>query len=161
MMPKHIECNYSELLNNTNFNVVEHSIIQRLSGKDKYVITDLRHNNSPVPFIYNYSKEYGQTIITDFKLFCDFKDVFRVPRFVHYFGFILGCLLLGFASDKGGRKIIILACIWTCGVMSVFQLIGQDFISFVFFQFFLGLFIGVSFWVFFSFAANSSKTTFF
>jgi MFS family permease len=56
----------------------------------------------------------------------------------------LGSFIVGFASDRGGRKMIILACIWTTGVMSLFQLVGHDFISYVFFQFFIGLFIGVS-----------------
>lgn len=52
--------------------------------------------------------------------------------------------MLGIASDKGGRKIIILACIWTAGIMSVFEIVGNDYVSYVFFQFFLGLFVGVS-----------------
>lgn len=50
--------------------------------------------------------------------------------------------MLGIASDMGGRKMIILACIWTAGIMSLFQLVGTDYVSFVFFQFFLGLFVG-------------------
>ena len=53
-----------------------------------------------------------------FNLFCDLTQVLKMPRFANFFGFVIGALLLGFASDKGGRKIIILACIWTAGVMS-------------------------------------------
>jgi MFS family permease len=50
--------------------------------------------------------------------------------------------VLGFGSDRGGRKIIILACIWTTGIMSIFQMVGTDYMSFIFFQFFVGLFLG-------------------
>lgn len=113
-----------------------------MSGRNRYTIHDVTINDSEIRFNYTHSKEFGRTIVTDFNLFCDLEAASRAPRFVHFFGFVLGCLLLGFASDKGGRKIIILACIWTSGIMSIFQLVGNDFISFVFFQFFLGLFIG-------------------
>ncbi len=118
IIPKHIECNYSKLLNDSQLNVTENTVIQRLSGKLRYSIRNLTDNDSLVPFKYNYSKEYGQTIVTDFNLFCDLTQVLKMPRFANFFGFVIGALLLGFASDKGGRKIIILACIWTAGVMS-------------------------------------------
>ncbi len=34
-------------------------------------------------------------------------------------------------------------CIWVTGIISLFQLVGKDFISYVFFQLFLGIFSGV------------------
>jgi hypothetical protein len=141
--PRDVQCNHTELLNknNTLYNISENSLIQRLSGKNKYEIIE-NLNSTTIPFAYNYSTEFGQTVITEFNLFCDLQSVLKMPRFANFFGFIIGCLMLGLASDKGGRKIIILACIWTSGVISIFQLVGNDFISFVFFQFFIGLFIG-------------------
>jgi hypothetical protein len=117
------------------------SVIQKLSGRDKQVELS---NGSRAFLNYEYSKEFGQTVITEYSVFCDLAPFTKAPRFSHVFGFFLGSLILGFASDRGGRKIIILACIWTTGVMSLFQLVGEEFISYTFFQFFIGLFIGVS-----------------
>ena len=82
--------------------------------------------------------------MSEYQILCDLSIYSKLPRFSNYLGFIIGSILLGFASDRGGRKMIILACIWTTGIMSLFQLVGHDFISYVFFQFFIGLFIGVS-----------------
>lgn len=92
---------------------------------------------------FNMSQYYGETVITEFEILCDLDHLAKVPRFSHYFGFFIGAFILGFASDRGGRKMIILACIWTTGIMSIFQLVGHDFISYVFFQFFIGIFTGV------------------
>lgn len=94
-------------------------------------------------FKFNFSRDLGHTVITEFEIFCDLEPLAKAPRFSHYIGFFLGSFILGFASDRGGRKMIILACMWTTGVMSLFQLVGHDYISYIFFQFFIGLFIGV------------------
>ena len=84
----------------------------------------------------------GKTVAMEFGILCDLERYIKMPRYIFVIGYVIGALLLGFASDRGGRKIIILACIWTTGIMSLFQLVGTDFISFTFFQFFIGLFIG-------------------
>ena len=140
-----MQCDYSDQLADyikQNMSYTNRSVIQRLSGKSKYVIVN---GNESIAFnhIYNHN-EFGNTVATDFEIFCDIEPYLKMPKFSQYMGFIVGSLMLGIASDKGGRKIIILACIWTAGIMSIFQIFGHDFISFVFFQFFLGLFIGVS-----------------
>ena len=134
-----MQCNYSTELSEVNY--TESTLIQRLTGKKKYYIQP--NDNTTVPLIFNFSSEIGRTIATDFEILCDILNFLKLPRYSNLLGYLLGCILLGFASDKGGRKMIILACMWTTGVMSVFQIVGHDFISFVFFQFFIGLFIGV------------------
>jgi hypothetical protein len=83
--------------------------------------------------------------VLKYKLFCDMAEYIKLPYYAHLIGFIIGAVLLGILADKGGRKIIILGCIWVTGIMSVFQVVGNDFISFVFFQLFLAIFAGVSF----------------
>jgi hypothetical protein len=124
--PKAVDC--------SNLILTNRSVIQRLS-LDK---------NESILSTFNYSKEFGKTVITEFEIFCDLEAYKKAPRISHYLGFLIGSLILGFASDRGGRKMILLACIWTTGTMSLFQLVGHDFISYVFFEFFIGLFIGVS-----------------
>ncbi len=139
LVPKHVECNYTSFLSKINYS--NRSIIQRLSGKSRYIILD-NDQDTTAPFNFNYSTEFGKSVATDFEILCDIEPYLKVAKFAHYFGLIIGSVMLGIASDKGGRKIIILACIWTSGIMSVFQLVGHDYVSYVFFQFFLGLFIG-------------------
>jgi hypothetical protein len=136
--PVNVQCDYSEMLSESNYS--NSTLIQQLSGKPKYII-----ENST--FKYNYSNEYGQTVLTEFNILCELSSFKKLPRYSNFLGYVVGALLLGFGSDRGGRKIIILACIWTTGIMSVFQLVGHDFISFIFFQFFIGLFIGVIFFL--------------
>ncbi len=142
LVPNQVECNYDSYLKDLNY--TNSTIIQRLSGKSKYIIENEFHNGT-IPFEFSYNHDdFGETVATRFGVLCDIEPFLRLPKVLHYMGFILGSITLGIASDKGGRKMIILACIWTSGIMSVFQLVGHDFISFAFFQFFLGLFIGVS-----------------
>jgi hypothetical protein len=127
------------------------STIQRLSGKGKY--TYIRTTNTTntsiseevqIKYKFPEPSEYGETVATEFGILCDLKNYKKMPRFSYFFGYVIGALVLGFGSDRGGRKMIILSSIWTTGIMSIFQIVGNDFISFVFFQFFIGLFIGVS-----------------
>ena len=82
------------------------------------------------------------TVPLDFGILSPQHPHFKLSRYIFSIGFILGAIVLGFGSDRGGRKIIILACIWTTGIMSVFQLVGTDYMSYIFFQFFVGLFLG-------------------
>ena len=161
LVPKNVTCNISDETYNRGVNlsiIGNRTIIQRISGKSHYYEnityvewnkktkqneTKFRTKDIPGPCDV---KEYGETVATQFEILCDdISSYIKVTMFSHYFGFFLGSLLLGFASDKGGRKSIILACIWSAGIMSTFQLVGHDYVSFVFFQFFLGLFVGVSF----------------
>jgi MFS family permease len=124
--------------------------IQRLSGQPKYLLAEITvvnnetnvTNVTKVPFHYNTSREYGDTVLTEFEILCEMTSYTHMPRLAHFAGYIVGALVLGFASDRGGRKMIVLSCIWVSGVMSIFQLVGHDFISFTFFQFFIGLFLG-------------------
>ncbi|CAF0989706.1 unnamed protein product [Brachionus calyciflorus] len=122
-----------------NVTLVNISTIQRLSGRK---ISYYNESNFSVELPITYNLTYGETVISEFQVLCDLAAFVKVPRFSGYLGFILGSILLGYASDRGGRKMIILACIWTTGIMSIFQLVGHDFISYLFFQFFIGLFIG-------------------
>lgn len=138
LLPHDVECNYTRLLENSTY--TNRSIIQRLSGKSKYMI---QNGNETIPFSFKYDTTgYGESVATQFEIFCDLESYLKASKFSHYFGIIIGSLMLGIASDKGGRKMIILACIWTSGIISLFQLVGHDYVSFVFFQFFLGVFIG-------------------
>lgn len=138
LVPSVVQCNYTELLANSNY--TNRTLIQRLSGKSKYIINN-EYGNDTFSFAFNTS-EYGESVATKFQILCDIEPYLKASKFSHYFGFIIGSLLLGIASDRGGRKMIILACFWTAGIMSLFQLVGRDYVSFVFFQFFLGSFIG-------------------
>ena len=136
--------NTSELVDPTRYyNYTNRSLIQRLSGEKKYKAFAIGQNQ-PVDIDYNYTSNYGSTVVIKYAIFCELAVFLKMPRYVNVLGAIIGALILGFASDRGGRKIIILGCIWTTGIISLFQLVGNDYISFVFFQFFLGLFIGVS-----------------
>jgi hypothetical protein len=145
LYPSFIDCNYTQRLLDANASGIvnltkKHSVVQRFSGKPLYG-GDLGNMTAQ-----NRSNEYGVTVVTSFNIVCDLYDngYLQLPRFTHLIGHIIGFLLLGLVSDLGGRKVIVLACIWTCGVMSMFQLVGDDFVSYVFFQLFVAIFIGVS-----------------
>ena len=147
-----MRCDYSDFLE--QYNYTNRSIIQRLSGKSAYVVQN-EFKNDTLPFSFQYTTEdYGYTVSTQFGIMCDIEAFLKLSKFSQYFGFIVGSIMLGIASDKGGRKIIILACIWTAGIMSIFQIVGNDYVSYVFFQFFLGLFIGVSNLIFYNVKFN-------
>lgn len=139
LVPSHIKCNYTDYLETVNY--TNRTTIQRLSGRSKYIIQSQENNTVEFKFDYNIS-EYGKSVATDFDILCDIVSYIKASKFSHYIGFIIGSIMLGIASDKGGRKSIILACIWTSGIMSLFQMVGHDYVSFVFFQFFLGIFVG-------------------
>ena len=131
--------NYTECPEATpNQSMFNQTLIQRLSGRPKYIFDE---NGRRYIYKYNYSNESGITVPVEFQIFCDIEDFLKITRWSHYIGYFIGCLILGFASDRGGRKMIVLSCIWVSGIMSLFQLVGDDFISFSFFQFFIGLFV--------------------
>lgn len=135
LVPKDVDCNP---ILGENQTVLNQTVIQRLSNPDKFLTNGV--NNTA--YRYNFSNEYGITVPSEFEILCDLTGYIRLPRFAHLIGYLIGALLLGFASDRGGRKMIVLCCIWVNGIMSVFQLVGHDFVSFAFFQFFIGLFVG-------------------
>ncbi|CAF2107123.1 unnamed protein product [Rotaria magnacalcarata] len=91
--------------------------------------------------IYNYSKEYGRSALTDFDTLCD-KTRVKLPYIVNIVGFILGALVLGSIADHSGRKMILLGSMWTACILSIFQLLSEEYISYVFFMFFLGVLMG-------------------
>jgi MFS family permease len=143
LAPKHVQCDYAAYLSKRNY--TNTTVIQRLSGKSVHYIHELDAESGEmktIPFKFNTSGEFGLTAISEYDIYCDLRSFVNVPRFAHIFGYLIGALVLSIASDRGGRKMIILACIWSTGIMSLFQLVGHDFVSFTFFQFFLGLFIG-------------------
>ena len=143
-------CDLSSKIKDVNYS--NQSIIQRLSGKSKYIlIVPTNATDDKNVTIYDYqsvkyntpSDEYGKTVSSEYDILCDLSSFVKLPRYSYFFGYILGALILGFGSDRGGRKMIILSSIWTTGIMSLFQIVGNDFISYTFFSFFIGLFIGV------------------
>ena len=134
--------------NNTNRTYTTRGVIRRLLGKGKHSLvlseTELQASADSQELKFNHSDEYGTTVTGEFEILCDLTPFRKLPRFSNFIGFVLGSLLFGVASDRGGRKIILLSCIWTTGVMSLFQMVGSDYMTYVFFQFFIGVFIGVS-----------------
>jgi MFS family permease len=95
----------------------------------------------PVDPIYNYSREYGRTVLTDFNKFCE-PLLLKIPRIVYLIGLILGGLIFGYIADHSGRKMILIGSMWTACALSIFQLLSEDFISYVFFMLFVGMAIG-------------------
>ncbi|CAF4846667.1 unnamed protein product [Rotaria socialis] len=90
---------------------------------------------------YNYSKEYGRSALIDFDTLCD-KTRVKLPYIVNIVGFSLGALVLGAIADHSGRKMILLGSMWTACILSIFQLLSEEYISYVFFMFFLGVLTG-------------------
>ncbi|CAF2518312.1 unnamed protein product [Rotaria sp. Silwood2] len=91
--------------------------------------------------IYNYSQEYGRSVLTDFNIFCDPIRV-KIPNIVYLIGLILGGLIFGYIADHSGRKMILIGSMWTACALSIFQLLSDDYISYVFFILFVGIAIG-------------------
>ncbi|CAF0759751.1 unnamed protein product [Didymodactylos carnosus] len=90
---------------------------------------------------YSYSREYGPTAITEFKIMCNDVKV-KIPYIAYILGLIIGGLVFGYMADYSGRKMILLGSIWTTGVLSLFQLLSDDYTSYIFFIFFVGIFVG-------------------
>jgi len=84
----------------------------------------------------------------------------KLPNIVYLIGLVIGGLVFGCIADHSGRKMILLGknfhsylfgnffyCLfkgsmWTACALSVFQLLSDDYISYVFFIFFIGIAIG-------------------
>jgi MFS family permease len=83
----------------------------------------------------------------------------KIPNIVYLVGLILGGLIFGYIADHTGRKMILLGNIfyinffnltlrsligsmWTACALSIFQLLSEDYISYVFFILFVGMAIG-------------------
>ncbi|CAF1084013.1 unnamed protein product [Adineta steineri] len=90
---------------------------------------------------YKYDDEYGRSALTDFNTLCDPMRI-RIPNIVYLIGLILGGLVFGYAADHSGRKMILTGSMWTACALSVFQLLSDDYISYVFFILFVGIAIG-------------------
>ncbi|CAF1018617.1 unnamed protein product [Adineta ricciae] len=133
--PKHIDCTpfYPNQSNLTN---------PLMRSSNRYNLTDI-HNfqiRRAEP-VYNYTNEHGRTVLTEFNKLCD-KRLIKIPYIVYILGMILGGLIFGYIADYSGRKMILLGSIWAACAMSLFQLLSGDYISYVFFIFFVGLAIG-------------------
>ncbi|CAF1078642.1 unnamed protein product [Rotaria sordida] len=90
---------------------------------------------------YNYSQEYGRTVLTDFNVSCDSIRV-KIPNIVYLVGLVLGGVIFGYIADHSGRKMILIGSMWTACALSIFQLLSDDYISYVFFILFVGIAIG-------------------
>jgi len=88
-----------------------------------------------------FSKEYGNTVLTDFDRYCN-PIYEKIPHIVYLVGLILGGLIFGYMADHSGRKMILLGSMWAACFLSVFQLLSEDYISYVFFSLFVGIAIG-------------------
>ncbi|CAF1005749.1 unnamed protein product [Adineta steineri] len=141
LSPKHIDCtphylnistNQSSLqLNNTMLRVTNQNMTKiRIHGQTRKL--------DP---IYNYSNEYGQTVLTEYEALCN-KARVKLPYIVYIIGLILGGLVFGYLADYSGRKMILSGSMWTACILSIFQLLSDDYISYVFFIFFIGVAIG-------------------
>ncbi|UJR16095.1 hypothetical protein I4U23_003007 [Adineta vaga] len=91
--------------------------------------------------VYNYTKEYGRSVLTDFNEMCN-KTNIKLAYISYIVGMILGGLIFGYLADHSGRKMILLGSIWTTCGLSIFQSLSDDFLSYAFFAFFIGLAIG-------------------
>ncbi|CAF1187332.1 unnamed protein product, partial [Didymodactylos carnosus] len=90
---------------------------------------------------YSYSNTYGLTVLTEFNELCD--DIKRkIPYIVYMVSLIIGGLVFGYAADHNGRKATLLGSTWVIVALSIFQLLSDDYISYVFFIFFIGFPIG-------------------
>ena len=138
LVPGFTDCN--NLTISKNQTLLNQTVIQRLSGTGRTAI-DIYDNTTSV-VKYQQSNEYGLTVPIEFAIVCEMEPYIKMPRLAHFIGYLIGALVLGYGSDRGGRKMIVLASIWVSGIMSIFQMVGHDFISFTFFQFFIGLFVG-------------------
>ncbi|CAF1215977.1 unnamed protein product [Rotaria sp. Silwood1] len=90
---------------------------------------------------YSYSREYGRTVFSDFDIFCD-PIRMKIPNIVYLIGLVLGGLIFGYIADHSGRKMILIGSMWTACALSIFQLLSDDYISYVFFILFVGMAIG-------------------
>ncbi|CAF4380983.1 unnamed protein product, partial [Adineta steineri] len=70
--------------------------------------------------IYNYSNEYGQTVLTEYEALCN-KARVKLPYIVYIIGLILGGLVFGYLADYSGRKMILSGSMWTACILSIFQ----------------------------------------
>jgi MFS family permease len=136
-----VDCEaFSETYENKGYKQL--SIIKRLSGADKFDLSDnLTNTTNRLNYTFKNNLTY-ETVVTEYSLYCDLINYVKLTYYANLIGFIVGALLLGILADKGGRKIIVLGCIWVTGIMSIFQVVGHDFISYVFFQLFLSIFAG-------------------
>ncbi|CAF0758292.1 unnamed protein product [Rotaria sordida] len=143
--PKYIDC--------TSYDSKKSNISDRLSTEldttTTTIITVLYNDTERIPIngrqsvepVYNYSKEYGRSVLTDFNTLCD-KTRVKIPYILYIIGFILGGFIFGYIADHSGRKMILLGSMWTACVISIFQLLSEDYISYIFFMLFIGFAIG-------------------
>ncbi|CAF3460739.1 unnamed protein product [Rotaria sp. Silwood1] len=66
----------------------------------------------------------------------------KIPNIVYLIGLVLGGLIFGYIADHSGRKMILIGSMWTACALSIFQLLSDDYISYVFFILFVGMAIG-------------------
>ncbi|CAF4487934.1 unnamed protein product, partial [Rotaria socialis] len=66
----------------------------------------------------------------------------KIPHIVYLIGLTLGGLIFGYIADHSGRKMILIGSMWTACALSIFQLLSEDYISYVFFILFVGMAIG-------------------
>lgn len=111
------------------------------------------------------NRQRSISCLFQFEYLCD-KGRIKIPNIIFLVGFILGGLIFGYFADHSGRKLALLGkkhflllseminrsilnnlsnfkgSIWTACVLSIFQLLSEDYISYAFFMLFLGITIG-------------------
>ncbi|KAI3378131.1 hypothetical protein SNEBB_007076 [Seison nebaliae] len=108
---------------------------------NQYVINELKLIDSNSS-IYNYSTNYGETVASEYDMFCEKRSLLNDAKITYISGMIIGSVMFGILGDNVGRKISLLTSCLSAASISLFQLVGDDFISFLFFQLLLGIFSG-------------------
>ncbi|UJR30512.1 hypothetical protein I4U23_018042 [Adineta vaga] len=135
MKPKSFNCTptYINMTNETN------STSKLLYGNVQRIVVNGKIQR--IEPTYEYDQEYGRTVLTDFNAFCDPIRI-KLPNIIYLIGLVIGGLVFGCIADHSGRKMILIGSMWTACALSVFQLLSDDYISYVFFIFFVGIAIG-------------------
>ena len=102
----------------SHLNFTESTLIQRLAGKPKYIAENGTEEDGQTKKYISYSypvisKEYGQTVSTEFGIACDLVAYKKMPRFSFLLGYVCGALVLGF-----GEFFISILIIPTCSLVN-------------------------------------------
>ncbi|XP_018421148.1 PREDICTED: solute carrier family 22 member 3 [Nanorana parkeri] len=85
-------------------------------------------------------EEYRTTIISQYNLVCSDAWKLDMTQSSLNFGFLIGALILGYAADRYGRKVIYLISSFGVGLSGIGAAFAPNFYVFVFFRFLQGIF---------------------
>jgi len=88
---------------------------------------------------YTEVKEYS--IVTEFDMVCDKDPYLHLATSLIFVSWAIGAIVLGWLSDRYGRKIATLACSVAVMVLGFSSAFSPNFAAYVTFRFLLGLFI--------------------